>query len=248
MSRSNPPPSSIAAKVRANSPLDGRPAVPRTRRRKLAVRFAALARWLHIYVSMVGLVAVLFFSVTGITLNHPDWFMGEMERRTEAEGRIDPKFLGAASVVPEPPPESSAGANAEAPEDGVSKLEIVEYLRKAHDVRGALVEFKIDDMECLVAFKGPGYSADAFIDRGDGRYTLTQNIHGFIGVINDLHKGRDSGPVWSLVIDVSALILVLISLSGLILIFYLKLRRVPGVAVAIVGGAVVLLLYWFGVP
>ena len=29
-------------------------------------------RWLHIYLSMFGLAAVLFFSVTGITLNHPN--------------------------------------------------------------------------------------------------------------------------------------------------------------------------------
>ena len=47
-------------------------------------------RWLHIYLSMFGLAAVLFFSVTGITLNHPDWFFGEAERRVEAEGRSTP--------------------------------------------------------------------------------------------------------------------------------------------------------------
>ncbi|APW62503.1 PepSY-associated TM helix domain-containing protein [Paludisphaera borealis] len=207
------------------------PAAGRPRRRRLAIRFAAFIRWLHIYVSMFGLIAVLFFSVTGVTLNHPDWFLGEMESRSDVEGRIDPKLLIPAS-----------------PSGEVAKLEVVEHLRKAHDVRGALVEFKVDDAECLVAFKGPGYAADAFINRDDGKYTLSQTAHGLVGVINDLHKGRDSGPVWSLVVDVSALLLVVISLSGLILIFYLKLRRVPGVVVAIAGGFVVGLLYWFGVP
>jgi uncharacterized protein len=211
--------------------LTGRGASQRPWRRRLAIRFAAFARWLHIYVSMFGLIAVLFFSVTGVTLNHPDWFLGEMESRTDAEGAVDPKLLR---------PESPSGE--------VAKLEVVEHLRKAHDIRGALVEFKVDDAECLVAFKGPGYAADAFINRDDGRYTLSQTAHGFVGVINDLHKGRDSGPVWSLVIDVSAVLLVVVSLSGLILIFYLKLRRKPGVAVAIGGGFVVGLLYWFGVP
>ena len=56
----------------------------------------------------------------------------------------------------------------------------------------------------MVTFKGPGYAADAFIDRESGRYDLTQTYHGFIAVINDLHKGRDTGPAWSVVIDVSA--------------------------------------------
>ena len=37
-------------------------------------------RWLHIYLSMFSLAVVLFFSVTGITLNHPDWFFGGAER------------------------------------------------------------------------------------------------------------------------------------------------------------------------
>ena len=59
----------------------------------LAIRFAALMRWLHIYLSMFGLASVLFFSVTGLTLNHPDWFFAGAERRVEAEGRIDPKWL-----------------------------------------------------------------------------------------------------------------------------------------------------------
>jgi hypothetical protein len=44
-------------------------------------------RWLHIYLSMFGLAAVLFFSVTGLTLNHPDWF-GEPERRVSARGQM----------------------------------------------------------------------------------------------------------------------------------------------------------------
>ena len=36
-------------------------------------------RWLHIYSSMFGLVAILFFSVTGILLNHPSWTLGSGE-------------------------------------------------------------------------------------------------------------------------------------------------------------------------
>lgn len=233
MSRSNPPPSPIAAREGASSPAGRTSPPPRSSRRAWSIRFAALTRWLHIYASMLGLAAVLFFSVTGITLNHPDWFAGETSRRIEDEGRMPTDLL-----------------RSEAPGavDGVAKLEVVEQLRREHGVGGALVEFRIDDDECLVAFKGPGYSADAFIDRDDGRYNLSQNHQGFVGVINDLHKGRDAGPVWSVVIDVSAVVLTFISLSGLILIFYLKLRRGPGLAVAMVGTAIVVLLYWFGSP
>ena len=65
----------------ARSPSNGRPRSPR---RAAGLRFAAFARWLHIYLSMFGLAAVLFFSVTGLTLNHPDWFFGNVEHVTEA--------------------------------------------------------------------------------------------------------------------------------------------------------------------
>ena len=88
MSRSDPPRSNIVARLRQNSS----PTLPTSTRahsirRKLAIRFARLMRWLHIYLSMLGLAAVLFFSVTGITLNHPDWVFGQVERSARPKGR-----------------------------------------------------------------------------------------------------------------------------------------------------------------
>jgi uncharacterized protein len=189
-------------------------------------------RWVHIYVSMFGLAVVLFFSVTGLTLNHPRWFFGGVERTSRADGRVDPRWLHAGSD----------------PAAGVAKLEVVEHLRKSPGVRGALAEFRTDEAECLVTFKGPGYAADAFIDRESGRYSLTQTDHGFIAMVNDLHKGRDTGPAWSLVIDVSAVLMTIISLSGLVLLFYLKLRRIPGVVVALIGTAAVVAVCRLWVP
>ena len=192
-------------------------------------------RWLHIYLSMFGLAAVLFFSVTGITLNHPDWVFGQVERSRAVEGDLDVKWIG----------RELAGANISSE---VKKLEVVEHLRKTHKVRGALAEFRVDDSECMVSFKGPGYSADAFIDRDSGHYSVTELDHGLIAVINDLHKGRDTGAVWSLVIDLSAGLMTLISLTGLVLLFYLKLKRVTGVMVALVGTIVLIVIFRFWVP
>ena len=49
-----------------------------------------------------------------------------------------------------------------------------------------------------------------------------------MAVINDLHKGRDTGPAWAAVIDVSAGLMVVISLTGLVLLFYIKGAGSPG--------------------
>jgi hypothetical protein len=200
-------------------------------------------RWLHIYLSMFSLAVVLFFSVTGITLNHPDWFYSAAEGHAEAEGQIDLKWLHREGT--DALPQASDRGDL-APE--VAKLEVVEYLRATHEVRGALADFRVDENECLVSFKGPGYGADAFIDRETGHYRMTESYHGFIAVLNDLHKGRDTGAVWSVVIDVSAVLMTAIALTGLILLFYLKLRRVPGVIVALVGTALGLVVYRCWVP
>ena len=242
MSRSEPPPSSIAERVRRGSHPDLPPgAHPRRLRRRLGIRLAAVMLWLHIYVSMFGLAAVLFFGVTGLTLNHPTWFFGEAGRRVEVKGRLDPKWLHL------DPPAVTRGAAAE-PAREVARLEVVEHLRAAHGVRGAVTEFRVDEGECLVTFKGPGYAADAFIDRDTGRYDLTQTYHGVLAVVNDLHKGRDAGPAWSVVIDVAAVLMTVIALTGLVLLFYLKLRRGPGLVVGLVGTAVVVAVYLLGVP
>jgi uncharacterized protein len=244
MSRSDPHRSSIVERLRlrqSSHPASHPSGQGRSWQRRLNIRFAKLMLWLHIYVSMFGLAAVLFFSVTGITLNHPDWFSGEAERQVQAEGQIDLKWLnsGAADADKEKASDPSAQ---------VAKLEIVEHLRKTHGVRGALADFRVDDRECMVSFKGAAYAADAFIDRESGHYNLTQTSHGFIAVINDLHKGRDAGPIWSAVIDISAVVLTVISLTGLTLIFYLKLRRKPGLIVSLIGAAVILAICLYWVP
>ena len=45
-----------------------------------------------------------------------------------------------------------------------------------------------------------------------GRMISPKQAPGFVGVINDLHKGRDTGKVWSVVIDVAAILMSLVSL------------------------------------
>jgi uncharacterized protein len=220
--------------------LPSKPPV-RSLRRRLNIKFAKLMRWLHIYLSMFSLAVVLFFSVTGITLNHPDWFFSGAENSREAEGDVQSQWLHTPVPV-------TAAAEVEGNADRqVAKLEIIEHLRKTHAIKAALADFRVDEAECVVSFKGPGYAADAFIDRESGHYRLTETYHGFIALINDLHKGRDTGAVWSVVIDVSAVLMTVISLTGLVLLFYLKLRRVPGLIVALGGAVLAYVVYRLGV-
>ena len=188
-------------------------------------RLAVASRWLHIYLSMVCFGIVLFFSVTGLTLNHADWF-AKQQRTVQHKGAMDVKWL----------------------KPTVDKLQVVEHLRSANGIKGALAEFREDDSQFTASFKGPGYSADAFIDRDTGKYDLTETRMGAAAVLNDLHKGRDSGKSWGWVIDVSATLLVLISFSGLVILFFLAKRRVSGLVALAAGIAICWLVYWIFVP
>ena len=190
---------------------------------------ASLSRWLHIYLSMLSFVVVLFFSVTGLTLNHAAWFDGK---------EIEQKYTGNVPVAWVNAPDTSH----------IKKLEIVELLRKSYGIKGYVSDFLIQDDQCLISFKGPGYSANAFIARKDGKFELIELKMGVGAVLNDLHKGRDTGKSWSWLIDVSAIFLILISLSGLVMLLFLKKKKVNGLLIAILGGAICWLMYYLLVP
>ena len=173
---------------------------------------------------MVSFALVFFFAVTGLTLNHADKFGDQVQTRQE-KGQLDPHWVN--------PPDTLK----------IAKLQIVEYLRNKHEIRAALSDFRIDDQQIGVSFKGPGYAADAFIDRTTGSYDLTRTSAGFIGVINDLHKGRDTGRVWSVVIDIAAVLMTLVSLTGMVLLLFLRRKRLGGLIVAALGLLVAYVVY-----
>ncbi len=183
---------------------------------------AAWMRWLHIYLSMFSFAAMMFFSVTGITLNHPDWFTNGEPLSTDISGAVPEEWC-----TPE-----------------VDKLQIAETLRMEHRLRGRVSEVEIDDYECMIVFKGPGYSADIFVDRSSGKYDGVINASGFIAIVNDLHKGRDSGEAWSWIIDLSALLGVIVSLTGFGLLLYLRRRKRAGLLTSL-AGALLMVAIWF---
>jgi uncharacterized protein len=204
---------------------------PRSNGNSNAVRrsVSSISRWLHIYLSMGSFFIIFFFSVTGITLNHTEWFEDQQKTNT-VKGNMDVKWVNVADTMK------------------IAKLEIVEMLRGKHKITGAVSEFLIDDYQCTISFSGPGYTADAFVNRENGSYELTETVTGLWGVLNDLHKGRDTGKVWKWVIDISAVLMILVSLTGLLMLFFLKKKRMAGILVAIAGTILTLIIYRIWVP
>ena len=80
------------------------------------------------------------------------------------------------------------------------------------------------------------------IDRSTGTYELVATSAGTIAAMNDLHKGSYTGKKWNAIIDITAAILIIISLTGFIMIFYMTKKRSKGLWVAGLGAVTFILL------
>lgn len=183
-------------------------------------------RWAHVYISMMSLLIVLFFGVTGITLNHPDWTFGTEPSRTSVDGTL---------------PRASLDG------DEIEWLSVSEHLRNEFGVKGQVTDFSSDELEGNISFKGPGYGAEAFFDVTTGEFTLSEQKQGWITIINDLHKGRDTNSSWRWLIDVSGVFLVLVGLTGLGIQFFMRKRRVRALTWSVAGAVVTSALIWYAI-
>ena len=186
--------------------------------------FANWTRWLHLYLSMLSFAALLFFSITGITLNHTDWIEGK-EKVEQVEGDLDAGWVKGGLAT-------------------VEELKVVEYLRNNYAIRAPLSDFTTEETECSFSFKGPGFNADGFIDRTNGHYELTITRYGLIAIINDLHKGRDSGKAWAWLIDVSAVLMILVSITGFLMLFLMKKKIAGGLIISVLGTIAMVVVYY----
>ena len=180
-------------------------------------------RWLHTYVSLIGFGALIFFSFTGLTLNHAEWFEG-IETTTERAGSAPAELVN-----------SSAG-----PAAGIALLA---WLRAEEQLDGHAGRPETDGAEIRVSLQGAGYVADVTINQESGEYAVFETRRGLIAIINDLHKGRHTSGAWSLVIDLSAIVLVLCGATGIWLLWFLKKIRIKGLVTAAAGSVVLIVLY-----
>lgn len=185
--------------------------------RRRRPRSAVWQRWsriVHAYASMIALLLVLFFGITGITLNHPEWTFGDEPTTTTETGTFDFEV---------------------APDGTTDYLAASEALRDQYGISAPVSDYQTTGEQASISYRAPGYAADATFSTATGEYRVTIEQQGFVGVMNDLHKGRDATSSWRWTIDVAGGVLVLIAASGLLLQLVLKRRRRSAIVVAALG-------------
>ncbi len=137
------------------------------------------------------------------------------------------------------------------PDDPTKELPIVEKLRKDFGARGEVnvrPTYEKESESFSVIFKAPSYQATANIRASDGFTRVKHESRGINGVLLDLHRGKNSGESWSLVVDVVAGLFVIVSATGLILWSSLRGRAQHGMAVLLLGLALSVAVYFIWVP
>jgi hypothetical protein len=183
------------------------------------------SRTIHIYLSIVLLTVLLFFSITGITLNHAT--------EISAQPEVTERML---DVLPELPMDS-AGMIADSPE-------LAQFLRDEFGLRRNLVTLESEDGLLLVDYRKPGGSVLLEIDSlaGNAHYEATD--FGWVAFLNDLHKGRDTGVIWKRLLDISGVLAVVFSLAGFVLLLPNRYRFKRVTVYSLLGFAVVGTGYW----
>ena len=211
------PDDDVLERVRA---LSGADRAPGTRRKQATARWV---RWVHVYTSMISLLVVLFFGLTGITLNHPDWTFGGSATKDTHTGTLPAGWYDNGTI---------------------DFLNVSEYVRNSYDVKGAVADYTNSATTGSISFKAPGYAADLIFDVPSGAFTLTIVQQGFVAVMNDIHKGRDTDSSWGWVIDVSGGFLVVVAVTGLGIQIFQKKRRRSSLLIAGLATAVTLVLIY----
>lgn len=189
-------------------------------------------RLVHIYSSMLVLVLLLFFAVTGITLNHPEW----------------QSSLGASSATQQlqlPNELQQLSWSEDELEQAVQANKIADWLREQHQVQGAVFNFSYDPDELLLEldFKRPAGYSTVVIELAGGQVELSTEYAGTLALLNDLHKGRYAGTSWKWLIDLTAIACVLFGLTGFYLLWRQPSRRRSGINTAVFGVILMLLAY-----
>lgn len=197
--------------------------------------FYRYARILHVYISATLFTLLTVFSITGILLNHPEWFEttpSSLSTEARLEGIGGNLIAGAAE------PNWQPDLNA-----------VLSYFQNRYSLDQAdSILWDRDYGEISLDFSAPGGYAQIYLNTQDGSYEMLSETTGWIEILNDLHKGRYSGGVWSLVIDLTAVFIILFSITGIIILANSRRFRKLAFTLLALGTLTPALIVWIWVP
>ena len=197
----------------------------------IAKQAFSLCRWLHIYVSTALFSLLIFFCITGITLNHAAWFTSNGESQLQVK----------------PLPKALQSSLAHQESTALYDLQLhVEQLINLTKVRSIDVDLALGEVSFDYPIPAGYVFVSVFVEAGE--IEIEQKVGSVVSLLNDLHKGRHSGEFWSWLIDISAALMLLFSLTGLVILLQNNKHRSKGVLFVLFGTIAPWLGYLLWVP
>ena len=187
---------------------------------RLRMQVYRLTHQLHWISAAVCFAALALFTITGITLNHAS-SIGARPVVTSRTAQLPAPLLEVLGT----------GAS----QDGVP-APVAGWIDTEFGIDGA-VSAEWSEEELYLSAPGPGRDAWVSIDRATGDAKFEATDRGWISYFNDLHKGRNTGIVWTLFIDVVAAAVLFFSLTGLVLL-QIQARQRKSTWPLVIGGTV----------
>lgn len=186
------------------------------------------ARYVHGWLSAFAFLALFFFSLTGLLLNHPDWFEPATEETT--------------TVIQLPQDVLKTLQDKENPSD-----EILNYVREQHDLVGRFKSSEVLDGEVMIHLESPAGTSDVWAMLDNGEVEIIQKPASTVSLLNELHRGKNSSASWSWFIDISAILILILSIAGYILFLSIKTRLVTHLTLTAVSIALLIWLIYLAV-
>jgi hypothetical protein len=191
----------------------------------LKLRFYRQCRLWHGYLSAFAFAALLFFSATGVVLNHPSWFAASEPRSPPVRLTLTPSQL-------------QAVRNAQAPAQFLAKL-----VAERTVLYGEYQDGETEMDQIFVRLRGARGSSDIRANIRDGSITVLSERATTTGMLNALHRGEQAGAAWRAFIDIAAGILIVLSLVGYVIFFSMSTRLTT--ALVITGVSVLGIVMFF---
>ena len=188
---------------------DAAPTVPVKPRKPInwKVEIYRQSRAWHGYLSAFAFLTLIFFAITGLTLNHPEWTQaGDQRPATESRVQLAAADLAGARAAPEP------------------SRALAEAVGRRTPLVGAYQSGEILDDEALIRLEGPKGSSDLVVDLATGAAEVTVQRAKLLDTLNELHRGKNASAAWKAIIDVSAILTLVLSIVGYVLFFSLRFR------------------------
>lgn len=171
--------------------------------------FYRYARHIHAWLSAFAFLSLIFFAGTGLFLNNADWFASE-PNQINLQVNIPAEVLAQAKTLENPAPL------------------LLEALRKQslpQVLSGAFKSSDLVDGELDMRLVGAKGHTDITVALDTGRAEITVKPESVLDTLKNLHKGKNVGTIWKLVIDISAILILILSIAGYLLFFSLRKRK-----------------------